>query len=221
MGYAHSVARLTLHGTSFNQGEEWTTGLFLGFPGSDASSLNQQFADVARDAWKAFFIKADSYIGTAWKFDYAKVSLIGADGRTNPDATVYSNLATPAVGASAGAQQAPQVALVATLTSDRARGLAAKGRMYLPGVNAPLDSSGHISSVNTATIAANLKTFLGALNSSFDQPGLVILASQGRKAPLVGPPVSATVTGLRVGNVYDTQRRRRNQLQESYSVVTL
>ena len=52
-------------------------------------------------------------------------------------------------------------------------------------------------------------------------PGQLINASH---PPVVigGPsPVNKVVTTIKVGNVYDTQRRRRNALAESYAAATL
>lgn len=221
MAFTKKVARITIHGTSFNGNEEWTTGFYMGTTGVDATQPTQAFMDIVKSSWQTFFTNATSYFGTAWKTDYVKGVLLGTDGKTIADSAMYSYYTTAIAGVQAGAMFPPQCALVATLTSGAPRGLASKGRMYLPGINATLDNTGHISSTNTGTIATNLKTFLNALNGTVEQPGVVILASQGRKAPLVGPPVNAVVTGIRVGNVYDTQRRRRNQLLETYSGVTL
>jgi len=48
----------------------------------------------------------------------------------------------------------------------------------------------------------------------------VILASAGRGTAGTGAR-NEPVTRIRVGNVYDTQRRRRNQLAETYVSANL
>jgi hypothetical protein len=56
---------------------------------------------------------------------------------------------------------------------------------------------------------------------NFGLPGRPILASKGHRIvnsdpPAWANPVNATVTGIRLGDVYDTQRRRRNSIPESF-----
>jgi hypothetical protein len=116
----------------------------------------------------------------------------------------------------------PQVSLVATLTSAKARGYGSKGRMYLPGVNAPILSTGKITTGSVTPIVANLKTFFDTINASVDVPNNVILnATASTKAGSVHDAAIWPVTGVKVGDVYDTQRRRRNQLVEAYSAAAL
>jgi hypothetical protein len=101
--------------------------------------------------------------------------------------------------------------------------------MYLPGIQAPVSgSTGKIASATVGNIATGFKTFLDAVNVGTGTSGKVILASKGRKqAGEVGGDtiyiggVSAWVTGCRVGDVYDTQQRRRRQLPETYTTRVL
>jgi hypothetical protein len=221
MGYAHKVARITLHGTNFNGAEEWTTGFYMGLEGSDALAPTTGFLDEVKTAWAAFWTNSTSKVSSVWKTDYIKAVTLGTNGKTDPDSAVYSYYGTPIAGGGQSDSFPPQCALVATLQSNNPRGLAAKGRMYLPGINGVLGADGRIPSSIVNDITTNMSTFLSAVNSIQDQPGVIILASQGRTAPLVGGPVNAAVTTLRIGNVYDTQRRRRNQLQETYTNVSI
>jgi hypothetical protein len=55
-----------------------------------------------------------------------------------------------------------------------------------------------------------------ALDASVDAPGHVVNASKGSKRALYTDGRNVPVNGVRVGNVYDTQRRRRNGLSETY-----
>jgi len=55
------------------------------------------------------------------------------------------------------------------------------------------------------------------LNADAGVPGNLINASRGRALQIGNDmPVNRYVQDVLVGDVYDTQRRRRNQLQESY-----
>lgn len=218
MVYAFRVQRVTLSGTMFGGAEEWSTGFFLGQEGSDVADASQLTADAIRNAWITFFTNAGTAISNAYAFTQCKVAAIGADGHTELDQVYYSYPTSATVGASAGSIQAPQVALVATLLSGTPRGKGSKGRMYLPGCTlAPASATGKLPSVSIGNIATNLKTFFDTLDGSFDVPQQLILAARG--TGLI-PGLNARndfVETIRVGDVYDTQRRRRNQLVETYT----
>lgn len=217
MAYAHIVTRCTISGTSYGGAEEWSTGFFLGSSGADSADVTQAGVDAVAGFWETFFETASSSIPDEWATTEVKLARLATDGSTILDDVVHHVYPAPIIGAGVAAPYPPQISLVATLLSANPRGLASKGRMYLPGVAAGIDATGHMNSTSQGTIATNLQTFFNAVNGAIDLGGdSVILASFGRTAPAVGPGVSALVTSLRVGNVYDTQRRRRNALVEAY-----
>jgi hypothetical protein len=227
--YAHQVKRVTISGTSFGGAEQWSTGFYVGAVGADVSNPTQAFADAIRTAWTTFFQSTGAAIGNLWKTDNVKVAQVGTDGKTNLSNVVYAPYGTPIVGGNAAAAFPPQIALVASLENAGARGLAAKGRMYLPGVSAAVNGSGQIATAGVTGITTAMKTFLDAVNAAAPTGERVILASQGRRvkqpdgsyAVTPGTAVNADVNRVRVGSVYDTQRRRRNQLVEAYQSSTL
>lgn len=228
--YAHKIARVTISGTMFSAAEQWSTGFFMGSPTTDVTGVNAPAAQSIATAWTTFFNAAGSKISNSYNTTQVKVAMLNEDGTTNLDEIDYYTYPAPIIGGNTAAPLPPQITLAATLTSDNQRGLAAKGRMYLPGVNAALFAAeGKIGIADTGTISTNLKTFFDAVNLGAGVPGKVILASKGRKSqdtgtdgqPIYIGGVSAWVTGLRVGNVYDTQRRRRNGLVETYSTKVL
>jgi len=220
MVYAHSVQRVTISGTCANGGEEWSTGFFVGEASADASNPTQTFADAIRTAWQTFFTSANSWVSGFYLTNEIKISQLGTDGKTMLDNTIFSTYATPISGTKATPIYPPQISLVATLQSSLSRGLAAKGRMYLPGIVAFIDGGGHISNTDATNIQTNLKTFLDAVNTAAPAGSRVILASAGRGTAGTGAR-NEPVTRIRVGNVYDTQRRRRNQLAETYVSANL
>lgn len=227
--FAHSVKRVTMSGTSFNGAEIWSTGFYIGSVGSDVSNPTQTFADAVRTAWTTFFQNATTGIGNSWKTDQIKVAQISAAGVTSLTNVVYAPYGTAIAGANSTITYPPQIALVASLENAGARGLAAKGRMYLPGVSLSLQTNGTLTSANALAIANNLKTFLDAVNAAAPTGEDVILASQGNRVkdedgkyvPVPGTAVNAVVNRVRVGSVYDTQRRRRNAMVETYQSATL
>jgi hypothetical protein len=226
MPFLHRVTRVTISGTSFGGGEEWSTGFYMGNETADADLPVQQLADDIAAAWKAYFIQASSYVSNQWVANLVKVSSVGTDGKSNAEDSVFANI-VGATGQRGEPPFPPQIALVATLTSAKARGVGAKGRLYLPGIVAPLEGNGHLTTSMVVGMLGNLQTFFNAVNASTATDNVVMLASQGSLnedgTPKVGgsAPINKAVTGLRLGNVYDTQRRRRNGLSEAYSLATL
>jgi len=217
MVYAHSVVRVTLSGTMFGGAEEWSTGFFLGQEGSDATAPTQAAIDQIRDAWATFFTSATSYISSAYTFTQAKAALIDDTGHTVLDSVVYAYPAAAVVGGRAAGHLPPQCALVVTLLSDRPRGKASKGRMYLPGFAGSIELTGKIAAGNRDSIATNMKTFFDSMVGDADIPDQLILAAKGTGALPALTAQNDFVETIRVGDVVDTQRRRRNGLVETYT----
>jgi len=219
--YAYKVNRVTISGTCAGGAEEWSTGFYMGYAAGDSSNPTQTLADSIKTAWQTFFTATASKVQSNYTTRSIKISQLNTDGSTLLDNTIFSDYATPIVGTGASTFFPPQVSLVCTLQSALSRGLAAKGRMYLPGVGAPLASTGKISATADVTaIATNLKTFFDAVNTAGGVAGKIILASKGRPG-VAGSASNQLMTKLRVGDVYDTQRRRRNGLVETYQSATL
>lgn len=225
--YAHKFARVTISGTCLNGAEEWSTGFQMGSPTTDISDVQAPGAENIGAAWQTFFTLAANAFSSSYKTVQVKVAGINTDGKTDVDMIDYYDFPTAISGGGTATVLPPQITLAATLTSDIQRGLASKGRMYLPGINTAVQTTdGHLISSYVATLSNNFKTFLDSVNTAAGTSGKLILASKGHKIP--GPipndylgGVSAWVTGCRIGNVYDTQRRRRNGLTEAYETRVL
>lgn len=116
-------------------------------------------------------------------------------------------LTTAVVGA--GAIAAPfQCARVATLITARA-GRRYRGRIYIPCLRPPMVDTGKTGPY-TAGEVAQLADLLADLGTAFPNQSV---------APAVYSAVAdevTPVTAVRIGDVVDTQRRRRDALVESY-----
>jgi hypothetical protein len=218
---AHRVVHVTLSGTMFGGNEEWQTGFYVGSATQDAGAPTTAFTDAVRDAWATFFSSQQGNIHAGFKFTTAKAALLNKDGRYAGEAVESHTAAVVSGGAISSTMYPPQVALVATLVAGSGKGLAGKGRMYLPGVNAPLDGTGHIIAPGPQDIANKLAAFFNTVNGSFDVPGEVINMSRGNTRLLGIGARNVPINGVRVGNVFDTQRRRRNGLAETYVAATV
>lgn len=221
MPYLHRFTRVTISGTSFGGAEEWSTGFNVGEVDGDATMPSQAQADAYLEAWGVFFKHLDSGISNTYSTTLCKVSSIGMDGKSNAADTVFA-VPAAAMNGAWGGKFPPQISLVATLAGNSPRGVASKGRMYLPGVSIDVDGSGHIPNAQRNPIHANFLTFLKSVNAFAGTPNFVMLASPGSLnkdgSPRIGgsAPKNSIVSSMRLGNVYDTQRRRRNGLAESY-----
>lgn len=220
MAFQFKPIRVTISGTSFGGAEVWSTGFYFGKIDADMTTVPVGMSGLIAARWKTFFENVNTQVGNGWKTSQVKSALLNIDGSTNQDSIDYASISPVATGA-VTVQFPPQCALVVTLSSQIQRGLGAKGRMFLPGICSPVDATGKISTANTSSISTQLKTFFDGVNTDLGAEGKIILASKGRGGLTPAPGKNAYVTGIRLGNVYDTQRRRRNALVETYSTQTL
>ena len=118
-----------------------------------------------------------------------------------------------------GSQLLPaQLSTALTLETGARRGLAARGRIFLPPINVQLGDSGHIESAARSGIATAGATFIRDLN---DWPGLDAAVNNLRVIVLGRDGSTRAVTGVSVGSVVDTQRRRRSALKEVYTTLPI
>lgn len=123
---------------------------------------------------------------------------------------------TPLPGSASG-NKPFQTSLVLSLrsTDSSARG---RGRMYWPATAAVIDPSTlRISAAGLLALVNDTKTYLTALTTAVDSSvdetvALCVWSRTGAK--------TANVGRIQVGDILDTQRRRRDALPESYQAVS-
>jgi hypothetical protein len=222
-GYNYDVKRCTMIGTTFNGLEEWSTGFWIGEAGAAVAAPGQAEVDAIAGFWATYFNNAAALIRAGVKCTRVKLSFYesGAENATE-GATVFHDYPVAIAGGQGGSQALPpQISVVASLHASPSLGLAGKGRMFLPGVECPIESDGSMSSANRTNMIAPLKTFFDAVNGSAAVDGRLVNTSKGRIGVPFAPPVARAVTTIRLGSIYDTQRRRRNQLTEQYTAAVL
>lgn len=101
----------------------------------------------------------------------------------------------------------PQSTMAVSTTTAKARGRASKGRFYQPTGRMNIDAAGKVSAADTTAMATSAAQLITDLNGS-NMGSCVVFSVVGQ--------VTTEITGVRVGNVVDTQRRRRRNLVESY-----
>lgn len=192
--------------------EQWSSGLRVS---AGFGTANTVAAEEAALAQAQAFISTHFQAGTspisgdakvAW-VKYNRISVLGRYVRDTTNEHVY---ALP-VGLSTVGTHPLQISLVATLTTSVERGLASKGRMFLP---APKELASGSNRTMSAAGAQQAATWVAGLISGINglsDLGDVIIASAVREGK------SRLVTGVNVGNVFDTMRSRRAQLTETRS----
>jgi len=86
-----------------------------------------------------------------------------------------------------------------------------RGRFYLPPLATGTIDQGRVSAASLVVLDTAWTAFFDSLNTDGVTP--VVRNRTGH--------ISTTVTSARVGDVIDTQRRRRNKLTETYVVVAV
>lgn len=220
--YSNIFHKATIMGEMFGGTELWTTSFAIGADGGGDIEVmpTDAEAQAISDAWNAIWTPVANGFSSQFKFVGVKVSHIIPDGTSDPGFSKYHYRPVPVAGG-AGPTNPPQCALVATLQTTIARGRGSKGRMFLPGVGFSVGADGKITAAQATTLAGQIKSFLDAVNSSANVPGRVVVNSE----EVTGVPFKASmqnpVASVKVGTVYDTQRRRRNNLVEAYSLAAL
>lgn len=124
------------------------------------------------------------------------------------------DIQSPASGSSTGLVY-PQDTVVVSLRSSSTFGEANRGRMYLPHIAINrVTATPFMNGTNIAACATAAQTFLNGVNditnTGADPAALTIMSSKGAGA-------AKAVVSMAIGNVLDTQRRRRNRLTEQYT----
>lgn len=166
-------------------------------------------------------------------FDNFKWNAIGTDGRYLDRNNSLFTLGDVRGAGSLSARYPSQIACTTTWTTDFSRGRASKGRTFWPTAF-PVDSSSRLrlSPATQLSMANWSYGLIRALNAAATTPGAIAYSSTA--TPIandanqlsaavmsdIGAGTSSIITGARVGDRLDIQRRRGNRLDESYVVNT-
>lgn len=211
-------------------GEEWSCGIRLASGVSEDElapiplGISDQFlADLMVSyvpAVKTFHSSAATKILSACQLTHIKAAAIGRDGKYLPgQVAMVESVFAPVSGGWGGSNVPNQCTLAVTTTTALTRGPAKMGRFYLPLPGQAIGVDGLISAADASNVAGAARTFIEAIS---DIPGVDIITSPGASVmSKVGNGASNRITGVKVGRVIDTQRRRRRSLVEGYSSVAV
>lgn len=203
--------KLVCSGTLFGGAEQYSWGLAM-IPASATEAAPP--TEVPAAVLTAVQDFHNAAIGPPAKMTMVKLNHIGTDGLYTRSQTVLHEYSTP-FGGSTGANHPAQVALAISLLTDARRGLAARGRFYIPSPQATLDfTTGLIQDAARDTILVSAEALLNGLNAALPDWRVGVV---GRASPT--DPIGAVreVQRVRVGRVLDTIRSRRTALDEDYA----
>lgn len=220
MTYSQDHMLLAFGGTLYGD-EQWSTSLrcFPGFGdgggfGSGTPLIPSPNMQTVADEVAAWWLSI-GFIGRAAKLGWVKWNAIGTNGRYR-EATTDLVEYDPEVTTSGSATPVypPQISLVVTLETGITRGLAGRGRMFLPAPTLPIGTNGTLTEANSTEVATKVAALLSALNEDVEGGRRVGVFSNTREG------AARVVTGVSVGTVYDTMRSRRAQKTEVRPAVT-
>lgn len=191
-------------------GEVWSTTFWLGVQDGPYAGLDLQgLTDDVMEAWR------DQLANANWLS--AQQTLVGVtgyvyDGGVLVEQAVSAGAPIQGIGNSLLPNQVATVVTLLTATPGRQT----RGRMYLPTLKQTVGDQGRNSQAQVLTI-------LNMMGAFFEQVGTSVpLGLRAALAPAVFSQVGAgrrtAITSIRVGDVPDTQRRRRDGLVENYTV---
>lgn len=231
MPYPNTHMYLTVLGDCYGGTEHWQFGLRL----SDGGVSGQVTADAALPQVQSWWANVNNGFINTHRLTSVKCAQIDVNGHyvantISGEAFQVPPTAGPTLWA-ADQQAIPQNTIVATLTTAVPRGYASKGRIYLPPQIFNVQSDGLLSATDATSVANSVKSLINSLNA-VSTIGNVIVASRGKGVLAVdakgkktytypNPGAQNNVTGVQVGRVVDTQRRRRRQLNEQRQSVVL
>lgn len=154
-------------------------------------------------------------IGALAQMSWVKLALIGQDGQYAADPHIHE---VPPISPPTTTTLPPQCAYVVSLRSGMGLGRANYGRFYVPTPTWLVGQQGGLATEVQATGARGAaKTMLRGVEAD-----LQMALSSIRLAIMSNLAFGTTklVTELGVGRVIDTQRRRRNKLNEAMSLTS-
>lgn len=187
--------------------ERWSMGLRLTPNFGPNDQAGQQALCDAYAAVVANWVTTAGVLGAQAKLDLVKFNLIGIDGRYQESWSNFTEYATP-VAASVSTAMPPQIALAVGLRTAATRGLAARGRIYIPAPQIGIETStGRMPTSGPTFFAGKVKDLINSLNAV--EPGRRVVVCSN-----VGAGEEREVTAVECGRVLDTMRSRRTKFEE-------
>jgi len=187
----------TLEGTTPDG--NWSFGLWTTNTGDDVGAALTKFQTAVAAMWAS---DMDAYISD--QVSYTAQKVVSVDPSSGKQIARADGVVTDA-GANTGETLPPQIALAVSLRTALAT-RAGRGRFYLPPFAVDQVLNGRLVSATQTDVLDQVKQMFDSLVGNSHTPVIFhrTLAS------------TTPITTLAVGDVFDTQRRRRDSYQEAY-----
>ena len=224
MAFPTNYVKMTWGGTLAAGQDIWSCGLYLDAGLGNINPIDEaQWAAIGEvlptyaAAVRQLHTDADTRIPNGVLLEWVKLAYLDVNGSYKAEAHEYI-YPTP-VGGGGGTAYVPQVACVVTLVSEKYKDPGKYNRFYLPAA-APTNTGVYkMTATQTAAVAASAAAFIEALDATYSGEtggttwgGNIVPVVASKSYNQIMPVVS-----LRVGDVLDTQRRRRNKIYENYT----
>lgn len=201
MTFPNKLMRLSIGGTLYEV-ESWSIGVHF----TGANTLTPA-ADLRAPTEGLISALGPLYRHTSAQLGFVKYNeLDHVTGKYVDAAQSNSEYISPEYTATGTPSLLPQAALVATLTTALQRGRGHAGRVFLP-VSPPIQSTGHVGEATAVPIANAVANWINSI---------ALLTGD---TPVVWSKIGDSVTpitGVKIGSIIDTQRRRRSSIPEVY-----
>jgi hypothetical protein len=238
--YPEEHSYVTVIGDCYNQIERWQFGFRLRNEAATNVNLAPAIGPVVQNWWNntGYTVGVDRWMApSTHRLTEVKVARIGLDGLydpDDPDSASWFPTTPPAGPGTPPSGMSPQQTMAVTLLTAKPRGLASKGRLYPPMSTLAVTQTtdGRIQNTVAQQLAASIKHLINDINALtlvtsvavFSRgKGVASYDSAHKRVEYTYPNAGAVenVTGVGVGRVVDTQRRRRRQITELREEVTL
>lgn len=174
-----------------------------------------EMIDCAEDI-RVFLNVLKTYQTTDVEWTHMKFAAIRPDGAYAEPSSIYT-LTTPLAGVAAtGTAFPPEVACALSMRAP-VIGRRGRGRIYLGGIAQALGATGGVvSSAAASTLGTAFKDMLTALENL---PGVDWPLEVAVVVTSAGSPMAVRPTQVRVGNHFDVQKRRQDQVAETYTTL--
>lgn len=210
-----SYVRCSILGSTVGN-EVWSVNPVFDPNGEFGTTVNQANLDAAANAIAA--LNPGSYLlgGLSTAMSLTGCRLEVRDDNT--DALMAISVAargTPLVGASPPGMSSSS-SIVFSLRTD-SPGPRGRGRIYWPGLAIPIGTDLRIPPVTVTNLLTEFRTYMNAIRGAMATAFPLIGFDLAVRSKTAG--ATPHVVRIQLGNVFDTQRRRRDTLREAYTTV--
>jgi len=205
----------TTAGTNGTLTHKWQANGGAGIAGLEMTAARQ--IDMAEDFF-TFLNAIKASTATTFWWRYIKIAPVTAFFNDAAATAIYTLTTGISGGGISSTHEPPEVAVAASIMAP-VLGRRGRGRMYIPAIAGSaraadgVVATGYQTTLNTAMkdLIDSLQNVPGATEAYFP---LVVVTSAGK-------PTAVRPNQVRVGNHFDVQKRRQDQVKEGYASLAL